>query len=190
MTSSVSPHSPMYWWTCFTLYRLPPSVRWTINLSSSSSSAFSLLGVGASSFQSPILQSLDLSFGLPIFRCPPTSMFSLLHILQSFSPHGLIISVLLFILSHLCLLHLLDGQLSDSLMKTVMKIMSPLNHVHHSTMAIQVLCDTMGGRLWISTDQRYESVQSNIISVTRICGEGSKFQYKNRYVALEWPPSN
>ena len=41
-----------------------------------------------------------LSFGLHIFRCPPTSMLSLLYLLQSFSPHGLNISVsLLFFFS-------------------------------------------------------------------------------------------
>ena len=43
------------------------------------------------SFMSFLLASLHLSFGLPIFRCPPTSMFSLLHLLQSFSPHDLTI---------------------------------------------------------------------------------------------------
>ena len=46
-----------------------------------------------------------------IFRCPPTSMFSLLHILQSFSPHDLTasVSLLLFLpdllnplYSHVC----------------------------------------------------------------------------------------
>ena len=73
-----------------------------------SSSAFSLFGVGASSFQSlrsPVLCffylysfllrvfSCNIRFGLPIFRCPLTSMFSLLHLLQSFYPHGLTISV-------------------------------------------------------------------------------------------------
>ena len=90
----------------------------------SSSSAFPLFGIGASSFQSPRslvlcvfylysfllrvfsydITSLHLSFGLPIFRCPPTSMFSLLHLLQSFSPHGLTISVSLLLFSHLCFL--------------------------------------------------------------------------------------
>ena len=72
--------------------------------------AFSLFRVGAPSLQSPrslvlcfststpfffmsfLLTSLHLSFGLPIFRCPPTSIFSLLHLRQSFSTHGLTIS--------------------------------------------------------------------------------------------------
>ena len=38
-----------------------------------------------------MLSSLHLCFGLHIFRCPPTasSIFSLLLLLQSFSPHGL-----------------------------------------------------------------------------------------------------
>ena len=47
------------------------------------------------SFMSFLVTSLHLSFGLPIFRCSPTSMFSLLYLLQSFSSHGLTISVLL-----------------------------------------------------------------------------------------------
>ena len=50
--------------------------------------------------------SLHLSFSVPIFRCPPIFMFSLLHLLQSFSPHGLTISVSLLIFRHLCLPHL------------------------------------------------------------------------------------
>ena len=37
----------------------------------------------------------------------PSSMFSLRHLLQSFSPHGLTISVSLFLFSNLCLPHLL-----------------------------------------------------------------------------------
>ena len=45
------------------------------------------------SFMSFLITSLHLSFGLLIFRCPPTSTFSLLHLLQSFSPHVLTISV-------------------------------------------------------------------------------------------------
>ena len=39
-----------------------------------------------------LITSLHLSFGLPIFWCPPTSTFSalgLIHHLQSFSSHGL-----------------------------------------------------------------------------------------------------
>ena len=52
------------------------------------------------SFMSFRITSLHLSFGLPLFRCPPTSIFSLLHLLQSFSPHDLTISVSrLFIVS-------------------------------------------------------------------------------------------
>ena len=38
------------------------------------------------SFFSFLVTSLHLCFGLPIFRCPPTNMFSLLHLLQSLSP--------------------------------------------------------------------------------------------------------
>ena len=54
------------------------------------------------------ITSLHLSFGLPIFRCPPTSIFhALIHILLSFSPHGLTISVSLLLFSQLCLPHLL-----------------------------------------------------------------------------------
>ena len=45
------------------------------------------------SFISRCISSLCLSVGLPIFGCPLTSMFSLLHLLQSFSSHGLTISV-------------------------------------------------------------------------------------------------
>ena len=75
-------------------------------------SAFSLFGVGASSVhypRSPVLcffalysfvrnvfsyiTSLHLGCGLPVFRSLPSSMLSLLHILLSFSPHGLTISV-------------------------------------------------------------------------------------------------
>ena len=89
-----------------------------------SSSEFSLFGVGASSFQylrSQVLclyifsfmffliSSLHLSFGLPIFRCPPTYMLSLLHLLQSFSPHGLTISVSLRLFSNVCLPHLISS---------------------------------------------------------------------------------
>ena len=37
------------------------------------------------SFVSFLITSLHLSFGLPIFRCPPTSMFLLLRLLQCFS---------------------------------------------------------------------------------------------------------
>ena len=75
----------------------------------SSSSVFSLFVVGALSFQSPLSPVLCFfylylfllhvfsdnitSFGLPVFRCPPTSMFSLLHLALSFSPHVLTISV-------------------------------------------------------------------------------------------------
>ena len=67
---------------------------------------FSLFGVGALSFQSPcspvcssifthfsfmyfLLTSLHLCLGRPMFQCPSTSMFSLLHLLQFSSPHGL-----------------------------------------------------------------------------------------------------
>ena len=37
-----------------------------------------------------LISSLHLSFGLPIFWCPPNSMFSLLHLIQSFYPRGLL----------------------------------------------------------------------------------------------------
>ena len=73
-----------------------------------SSSTFSLFGVGA---------SLHLRFFLPIFRCPPTTifyMFSLLHLRQSFSQHGLTISVSLLLLSRLCLPHLPCPALHDT----------------------------------------------------------------------------
>ena len=58
------------------------------------------------SFMSFLITSLHISFGRPIFRCPPSSMFSLLCLLQSFSPHGLTISVSRLLFSHLCLPHL------------------------------------------------------------------------------------
>ena len=58
------------------------------------------------SFMSFLITSLRLSFGLPIFRSPPTSVFSLLHLLQSFSPDGQTISVSLLLFYHLCLPHL------------------------------------------------------------------------------------
>ena len=53
-----------------------------------------------------LITSLHLSFWLLLFRCPSTSMFSLLHLLQSFSPHGLTISVSLLLFYHVCLPHL------------------------------------------------------------------------------------
>ena len=52
------------------------------------------------------ITSLHFSFGLPIFRCPHTSMFSVLHRRQSFSPHGLTISVSFLLFSYFCLPHL------------------------------------------------------------------------------------
>ena len=116
---------------CTSLHRMPCKLRALLRVISKHVSInprdidllhlrpFTLFGVGASSFQfprSPILSffppfsfmsflitSLHLSFGLPIFLCPPTSMFSLLHLLQSFSPHALTISVSLLLFSHLCL---------------------------------------------------------------------------------------
>ena len=57
------------------------------------------------SFMSFLVTSLHLSFGLPIFRCPPTYMFSLLHLLLSFSPHARTISVLFLFIFSLCLPH-------------------------------------------------------------------------------------
>ena len=83
-------------------------------------------GVGASSFQSPrslvlcffclyffsfkyfLITSLHLSFGLPIFLCPPTYISHVLitNLLQSFSPHGLTMSVSLLSFPRLCLPHL------------------------------------------------------------------------------------
>ena len=90
----------------------------------SSSSAFSLFGVGASSFQTPrspvlcffylylfLLHLFSYNITPPQFwysypphlRCPPTSMFSLLHLALSFSLHLLLtISVSLLELCHLC----------------------------------------------------------------------------------------
>ena len=47
--------------------------------------------------------SVFLSFGV---HSLPLSMFSLPHLLQSSSPHGLTISISLLIFSHLCLPHL------------------------------------------------------------------------------------
>ena len=44
--------------------------------------------------------------------------------------------------------------------------------------AIQVLHDEVGGRIRISEDQHYETVQSNVSSVTRL-GGGVKFPEKN-----------
>ena len=58
------------------------------------------------SFMYFLITSVHLSFGLAIFRCPSTSIFPLLHLLQSFSPHGLAISVSLLLFSHLCLPYL------------------------------------------------------------------------------------
>ena len=97
-------------WIGATGFRVRSIYRSVFVLLTSSSSAFSLLGVGASSFQSPhspvvcfsippfffmsfLITSLHLSFGLPIFQCQPTFIFSLLYLLQSFSPYGLTISV-------------------------------------------------------------------------------------------------
>ena len=56
-------------------------------------------------FPSCIIALLRLSFGLPIIRFPAISMFSLLHLLQSFSPHGLTISVSIILFSHLYVCH-------------------------------------------------------------------------------------
>ena len=55
------------------------------------------------SFMSFVITSLHPSFGLPIVRCPPTSILSLLHLLQSFSPHVVTNPVSLLICSRLCL---------------------------------------------------------------------------------------
>ena len=98
-----------------------------MNHHSSYSLAFSLFGIGASSFLSPcspvFLYSFLLNafsynitppqFSLTIFRCPLSSMFSLLHH-QSLSPHGLTASVSLLLFSYLCLPHL------SSLMSSVL----------------------------------------------------------------------
>ena len=74
-----------------------------------------------------IITSLHLSFGLPIFRCPPTSIFhALIHILLSFSPHGLTISVSLLLCSHLCLPHLL-ALIASLLIFSILII--PINHL-------------------------------------------------------------
>ena len=90
---------------------------------SSSCSAFSLFEVSVPSFQSPrspvlsffylylfLLLSFSYNITPPQFRSPylsvsTTSMFSILHLLQSFSPHGLTISVSVLLFSHLCLPH-------------------------------------------------------------------------------------
>ena len=51
------------------------------------------------SFMSVLITSLHLSVGRPIFRCPPTSMFSLLHLLQVFLstwPNHLSVASLIF----------------------------------------------------------------------------------------------
>ena len=58
-----------------------------------------------STFVSFLITSLHLSFCLHIFRCEPTSIIHVLH-QQSFSPHGLTISVSLLLFSDLCLPHL------------------------------------------------------------------------------------
>ena len=90
--------------------------------SSTSSSAFSLFGVGASSFlspRSPVLCFFHIylflihvffynitppQFGSSFCGQPlPSSTFSLLQLLYSFSPHGLTVSVSLRLFSHLCL---------------------------------------------------------------------------------------
>ena len=48
-------------------------------------------------FMSFRITSRPFSFLIPIFQCPLTSMFSLLHLPLSFSPHGLTISVSLLL---------------------------------------------------------------------------------------------
>ena len=48
-------------------------------------------------FMSFRITSCHISFLIPIFQCPLTSMFSLLHLPLSFSPHGLTISVSLLL---------------------------------------------------------------------------------------------
>ena len=81
------------------------SAHQVFNLRVLRSCASSMLNTPLTSFL--LITSLHLSFSLPIFRCPPTSMFSLLHLLQSFCRHGLTISVLLLVLSHLLVQHVL-----------------------------------------------------------------------------------
>ena len=103
------------------------------------SSAFSLFGVGASSFQSPcsqssiftclsfmyfLITSLHLSFGLPIFRCPRTSICHVLiatssSVFLSAWPNHLFLASLIFSLlfatrSHLPLLLFLHSCSSQS----------------------------------------------------------------------------
>ena len=108
-----------------THFRAVDLIHLDCDLTCTSSSAFSLFGVGTSSFHSPLarvlcffslysfllhvfITSLHLSFGLPIFQCPPTSIVHLLvaTALLSFSTHGLTISVSLLLYSHSCLPHL------------------------------------------------------------------------------------
>ena len=61
-------------------------------LQSCTSSVFTCL-----SFRYFLITSLHLSFSLPIFRCPTTSIFHVLITLHSFSPHVLTISVSLLL---------------------------------------------------------------------------------------------
>ena len=88
----------------FKLLLVPFSYLWSVHrvfnlhaLRSCASSIFTCF-----SFVSFLITSLHLSFALPIFRCPPTSIFPSLHLLQSFSPHALTISVSLLLFSDLC----------------------------------------------------------------------------------------
>ena len=95
-------------------------IQYVLQKSLISSSVFFLFGFSISTFSGLLslfhihlfllyvflITSLHLSFGLPICQGPPTSIFSLLHLLQSFSPHGLTISVSLLLWSHVCLPHL------------------------------------------------------------------------------------
>ena len=48
------------------------------------------------------IPNLSSAFGVPIFRCPLTSMSSSLHLPLSFSPHGLTVSFLLYFLTYVC----------------------------------------------------------------------------------------
>ena len=68
---------------------------------STSSGLVLLLSLPPLSFMPFFITSHLLSFGLPIHRCPPTSMLSLLNLLQAFSPNGLTISVSLLLCSHI-----------------------------------------------------------------------------------------
>ena len=123
-----------------------------------------------------LIISLHLSFGLPVFRCPPTSI-SLLHIRISFSPHGLT--------SHLCLpyLHLLLFLHSSLLLFFIHDILNPLYSNHPSLLRctfLQLISQLVLGPIsFIGTKMSLLGTLSNAFS------KYTKAQYRLLFRSLD-----